>query len=61
MAHIVPFRAGMARETVEPEPRRQAAAQIIIFPGVRRERHADPEPHQSGKTAPERDVLVLPD
>jgi hypothetical protein len=52
---------GMAREALEPEPRQRAQAQIIIFPGVRRERHADPEPGQSDNTRSERDVLELPD
>jgi hypothetical protein len=68
MAHIVQFHGGPARVVTEPEaaagdgsaPNR--GAQIIIFPGVRRERHAEPEegPPRQGN-GPERDVLELPD
>jgi hypothetical protein len=62
MAHIVQFRSGAARETPEPEPRQQATgAQIVIFPGVRRERHAEPEPHLGNKSRPQRDILQLLD
>jgi hypothetical protein len=63
MAHIVQFRSGAARETLEPEPRQQATtgAQIVIFPGVRRERHAEPEPPQGNKSRPQRDILQLLD
>jgi hypothetical protein len=62
MAHILPFRSGAARAALEPEPPQQAAsAQIIIFPGVRRERHAEPDPRQNDMSRPQRDILQLPD
>src|SRR5262245_53586193 len=41
MAHIVPFRVTGARRAGEAEPCR-TGAQIVIVPGVRRERHAEP-------------------
>jgi hypothetical protein len=69
MAHILPFRSAAAQ--AEPErapgggPATQAGAQIIIFPGVRRERHADqPQARASRrreKARPKRDRLELPD
>ena len=48
MAHIVQFHGGPARVVTEPEAAgdgnaHSRGAQIIIFPGVRRERHAEPE------------------
>jgi hypothetical protein len=44
MAHIVQFRTNAAREAPEADPRDQRqGAQIIIFPGIRRERHAEPD------------------
>ena len=69
MAHILPFRSGAQ---VEPErgpngePAAQAGAQIIIFPGVRRERHTEPVPagkasRRREKGRPKRDRLELPD
>ncbi len=61
MAHIVQFRTGAAREDLEPEPHRDGSAQIIIFPGVRRERHAEPRSRPPVKGPPERDILELPD
>jgi len=66
MAHIVqfrmvPFRLGAAREVMEPEPRGGEGAQIVIFPGVRRERHAAPHASPPVKGPPERDILELPD
>jgi hypothetical protein len=47
----------------EPHGGREAAAgaQIIIFPGVRRERHEDLPKPQRRKKAPKRDRLELPD
>ena len=36
-------------------------AQIIIFPGVRRERHAEAPKPQRRKSRPKRDRLELPD
>jgi hypothetical protein len=67
MAHIVQFHAGPAREMTEPEAAadgnaHNGGAQIIIFPGVRRERHAEPEDRPAGRgNGPERDVIELPD
>jgi hypothetical protein len=58
MAHIVQFRIGAAREA---EPHRGDGAQIVIFPGVRRERHAEPQRRRPVKGPPERDYLELPD
>jgi hypothetical protein len=48
----------------EAEPRDRAepiGAQIIIFPGVRRERHGDPPKPQRRKSRTRRDRLELPD
>jgi hypothetical protein len=51
---------------VRLEPRLEAGtsgAEIIIFPGVRRERSTDPPtpPRRRDKLRPKRDRLVLPD
>jgi hypothetical protein len=62
MAHIVQFRTGLARSEPGGEGEGQDGAQIIIFPGVRREYHAEPPaPRRPGTREPERDRLVLPD
>ena len=61
MAHIVQFRMVTVREVVEAEARRGEGAQIVIFPGVRRERHAEPQSRPPVKGPPERDILELPD
>jgi hypothetical protein len=61
MAHIVQFRIGAVREVVEAEPRRGEGAEIVIFPGVRRERHTEPQSRPPVKGSPERDILELPD
>jgi hypothetical protein len=62
MAHIVQFRSGLARSEAGGEGEAQDGAQIIIFPGVRREYHAEPPaPRHPEKTGPKRDRLVLPD
>jgi hypothetical protein len=61
MAHIVQFHAGAAREVAEAEPRSSAGAEIVIFPGVRRERHAEPQRRPPVKGPAERDILELPD
>jgi hypothetical protein len=65
MACIVQFCAGAAREVVEAAPCSSAGAEIIIFPGVRRERHAEPQRRRpvkgSVKGSAERDILELPD
>jgi len=67
MAHILPFRSSIAQAEPERgpngEPALQRGAQIIIFPGVRRERHveepAKPRRRERGRT--KRDRLELPD
>jgi len=71
MAHILPFRSAAAPAEPERgpggEPTHRAGAQIIIFPGVRRERHDDPAPQavkqqrRRDKARPRRDRLELPD
>ena len=61
MAHIVQFRASAARDDLECESRQSTDAQIIIFPGVRRERHADSDARKGSKARVERDRLELPD
>jgi hypothetical protein len=66
MAMILEFRSRHA--AAEPSDREETAgAQIIIFPGIRRERHAAAsaaaaaKPARRGKTRPKRDRLELPD
>ena len=62
MAHIVPFRAAAARAAEEAEAGRTKGAQIVIFPGVRRERHAEsPADLPCGIADAKRDWLELPD
>jgi hypothetical protein len=61
MAHIVQFRMGAARDGVDAEPQLCEGAQIFIFPGVRRERHTEPQRRRPIKGPPERDILELPD
>jgi hypothetical protein len=61
---ILEFRTRHA--PAEPSDREETAgAQIIIFPGIRRERHAAAsvmaKPARRGKTRPKRDRLELPD
>jgi hypothetical protein len=59
MAMILDFRSRNAR--TEPRDRAETAgAEIIIFPGVRRERQDPPKPTRR-KKAPKRDRLELPD
>ena len=43
MAHILEFRSNAVRAEIVCEPAYQGGAQIIIFPGVRIEHHAEPE------------------
>lgn len=61
MALILDFRSYSPRpEAREPEGR--DGAEIIIFPGVRRERHAEPQkPARRSRARPKRDRLELPD
>jgi hypothetical protein len=63
MAHIVQFRSVAARNEPGSEEQAQPGAQIIIFPGVRREYHAEmpPAPLRSERGQPQRDRLELPD
>jgi hypothetical protein len=68
MAHIVQFRTGIERAAPEPEASPDRSADIIIFPGVRRERHSEPSTGPStgpsrwpDAASPERDILELPD
>ena len=60
MAMILDFRSRGSRA----EPRERAepkSAEIIIFPGVRRERNTDPPKPVRRKRSPKRDRLELPD
>jgi hypothetical protein len=60
MAMILDFRSRNAR--AEPRDRVETSgAEIIIFPGVRRERQTDPPRPTRRKKAPKRDRLELPD
>ena len=59
MAMILDFRSRNAR--TEPRGRAESGAEIIIFPGVRRERQTDPPKPPRRKKAPKRDRLELPD
>lgn len=69
MAHIVKFRVAGARVEETPSHRptdhpsaHAGGAQIVIFPGVRRERHAEPAPDaEGGRSASDRDWLELRD
>ena len=63
MAHILEFRSSVIRAEPECEPAREGGAQIIIFPGVRRERHAEQpaKPRRRERVRPKRDRLELPD
>jgi hypothetical protein len=68
MAMILDFRsrsdARSESQPVQSEPHERSepiGAQIIIFPGVRRERHDEPPKPQRRKRAPKRDRLELPD
>jgi hypothetical protein len=65
MAHILEFRCNSVRSEpeLECEPVSQGGAQIIIFPGVRIERHAEqePRPRRRERARAKRDRLELPD
>jgi hypothetical protein len=60
MAMILEFRSASAREETR-EQEQSTGAEIIIFPGVRRERHAEPAVKPRRKARPKRDRLELPD
>jgi hypothetical protein len=58
---ILEFRAGYARSVLR-EGAERGGAQIIIFPGVRRERHVEaPKSRRREKGRTKRDRLELPD
>jgi len=60
MAMILDFRSRNAR--AEPRDRVEApSAEIIIFPGVRRERQVEAAKPPRRKKGPKRDRLELPD
>ncbi len=65
MAMILEFRTRHA--SAEPSDREEkAGAQIIIFPGIRRERHGaqsaqSTKPARRARARPKRDRLELPD
>ena len=71
MAHILEFRSNAERAELDCEPTLQRSAQIIIFPGVRIERHAEPvaesvtepqaKPRRRERARTKRDRLELPD
>jgi hypothetical protein len=57
---ILEFRSRLSHED-SLERAERSGAQIIIFPGVRRERHAEAPKPQRRKSRPKRDRLELPD
>jgi hypothetical protein len=64
MAHILEFRSNAVRAGPECAAVQSGGAQIIIFPGVRIERHAEPqEPRPKSRRRergrPKRDRLEL--
>ena len=68
MAMILDFRSRPETRSEAQDERSEPAgqaeaigAQIIIFPGVRRERHAEAPKPQRRKSRPKRDRLELPD
>jgi ribosomal protein L34E len=64
MAHIVEFRSNAVRAEPLTETAQGSGAQIIIFPGVRRERHVEVEQVPKSRrraSRPKRDTLELPD
>jgi hypothetical protein len=61
MAMIIEFRSPGSRLDPRTDESR-SCAEIIIFPGVRRERHVEPvKPRRREKCRPKRDRLELPD
>jgi hypothetical protein len=63
MAHILEFRSNTARAEPQGEAEQRSGAQIIIFPGVRRERHAEApsKPRKRERVRPKRDRIELPE
>ena len=60
MAMILQFHARSAQEEAQDSAARPSA-QIIIFPGVRRERHGAATKPARRRAKPKRDRLELPD
>ena len=60
MAMILEFRSRLSHEE-SLERADRSGAQIIIFPGVRRERQADAPKPTRRKSKPKRDRLELPE
>lgn len=70
MATIIEFRGIEQRPDAPRLPEARASGEIIIFPGVRRERHAEavaeeateaPKPRKRERGKPKRDRIDLPD
>lgn len=63
MATIIEFRGSEARDA--PRQLESKEGEIIIFPGVRRERHADEvemaKPRKRERARPKRDRIELPE
>jgi hypothetical protein len=60
MATILEFRSDTDRVPVKASRRRRRSAEIVIFPGVRYERHEDPPRAKAGGGRRiERDTLKL--
>jgi hypothetical protein len=59
MAMILQFRTRSAQEAQDPAER--PGAQIIIFPGVRRERNGEALKPARRRAKPKRDRLEIPD
>jgi hypothetical protein len=61
MAMIIDFRSSVSRSASSGRAL-DGGAEIIIFPGVRRERHVEaPKPRRREKAKPKRDRIELPD
>lgn len=70
MSTVIEFRSPISRAS--PREDGATAGEIIIFPGVRRERHADadaeieacetaPKPKRQSRARPKRDRIEIPD
>lgn len=60
MAMIIDFRSSVSR-SAPSERELGGEAEIIIFPGVRREYVEPPKPRRRERAKPKRDRLELPD